>query len=252
VTGTIQSIERAAAVLRVLSSGTRGLTLLEVSAALGLAKGTAHGILRTLVEVGFVGQDSTTGRYDVGVRLASLGGSRMDASTVRSLALNWADTLASRAGESVRLGVLRGLQVEVVHHVFRPDDSEQDMHTGLLLPVHASAMGKVLLAHDPAAQATVLAGHQELRTHRTVIDPGAMARHLEAVRRDGTATEVEELVIGQAAVAAPVRGRGGIVLAAVEVSGGVERICDARGQVLTRFVTQVREVARTMSREFAA
>ncbi len=252
MSGTIQSIARAAAVVRLLSSGTRGLTLLEVSAALGLAKGTTHGILRTLVDVGFVGQDATTGRYDVGDRLSSLGGSRIDANTVRSMTLNWADTLASRAGESVHVGVLRGLQVEVAHHVFRPDDTEQDMHTGAVLPVHASAMGKVLLAYDPVAQERVLAEHQELLTHRTVTDPRAIAHHLDAVRRDGAATEVEELVLGQAAAAAPIRGRGGIVVAAVEVSGDVHRICDARGQVRTSFVTHVRSVARTMSRDFAA
>jgi len=251
VAGTIQSIERAAAVLRVVSAGSRGMTLLEVSAALGLAKGTTHGILRTLVDVGFIGQDTTTGRYEVGDRLTALGGHAIDASTVRSMTINWADTLASRAGEQVHVGVLRGVEVEVVHHVFRPDDSEQDMRTGVRLPVHASAMGKVLLAFDPTAQAQVLSRHQELRTHRTVTDPGAITRHLEAVRRDGTATEVEELVIGQAAVAAPVRGRGGMVVAAVEVSGDVERLCDGRGQVRTLFVTHVRAVARTMSRDFA-
>lgn len=250
--GTIQSIERAAAVLRVLAAGQRDLTLLEVSASLGLAKGTTHGILRTLVGVGFIGQDAATGRYGVGDRMTGLGGYRLDANTVRSLAVNWADTLAARTGEQVRLGVLRGQEVEVVHHVFRPDDSEQDMQTGTRLPVHASAMGKVLLAFDPAAQAHVLSRHQELRTHRTVTDPGAITRHLEAVRRDGSSTEVEELVLGQAAVAAPVRGRGGMVVAALEVSGDTERLCDGRGQVLTSIVTQVQAVARTLSRDFAA
>ncbi|MGJ7440154.1 IclR family transcriptional regulator [Aquipuribacter sp. MA13-6] len=252
MSGTIQSIERAAAALRLLSAGSRGLTLLEVSAALGLAKGTTHGILRTLVDIGFVGQDPATGRYDVGDRLASLGTATLDAHTVRSVALNWADTLAARAGEQVLLGVLRGPQVEVVHHVFRPDDSEQQMRTGAMLPAHASAMGKALLAYHPAAQAQVLAGHQVLHTHRTVTDPQVVLQHLAAVRRDGSATEVEELVLGQASVAAPVRGRGGLVVAAVEVSGDVERLCDGRGQVRTRFVTQVRTVARAMSKEFAA
>lgn len=252
MSGPIQSIERAAAVLRLLAAGPRPLTLLEVSAALGLAKGTTHGILRTLVDVGFVGQDSATGRYDVGDRLTSLGSNHLDANTVRSLAINWADTLAARAGEQVHLGVLRGRDVEIVHHVFRPDDTEQEMRTGDLLPAHASAMGKVLLAFSPAAQARVLAEWQEMQTHRTLTDPKALSRHLESVRREGAATEVEELAIGKAAVAAPVRGRGGMVVAAVEVSGAVERLCDGGGAVRTRYVTQVRAVARTMSREFAA
>ncbi len=127
------------------------------SAALGLAKGTAHGILRTLVDVGFVG----AGRGDGPLRRRGpprVAGRRHGWTPTPSgrMALNWADTLAARAGEQVRVGVLRGVQVEVVHHVFRPDDSEQQMHTGDMLPVHATAMGKVLLAHsarDPGPRA---------------------------------------------------------------------------------------------------
>lgn len=248
--GTIQSIERAAAVLQLLAAGPRPLTLLEVSAALGLAKGTTHGILRTLVEVGFVEQDTTTSRYDVGRRLSTLSSTHVDANTVRSQATNWADTLAARTGESVRVGVLRGEEVEVVHHVFRPDDSDQTLTTGQLLPVHASALGKVLLASSPAAQTDVLTGRLEMCTHRTVTHPLVLAQQLDAVRRDGVASEVEEVVVGQAAVAAPVRGRGGLVVAAVEVNGDVERLCDGRGFVLSRYVGHVRAVARTMSRDF--
>lgn len=249
--GTIQSIERAAAVLRLLAAGPRPLTLLEVSAALGLAKGTAHGILRTLVDVGFVEQDRRSGRYDVGTRLSSLSSAHLDANTVRSMTINWADTLASRTGEAVRVGVLRGTEVEVVHHVFRPDDSEQTMTTGSLLPAHASAMGKALLAFQPAAQAVVLDGYPQASTHRTITHPDALAVHLDGVRRDGAATEVEENVLDQAAVAAPVRARGGLVVAAVEVVGGVERLCDGQGRVRSRFVAHVRTVARTMTKEFS-
>lgn len=247
--GSIQSIERAAAVLQLLAAGPRPLTLLEVSAALGLPKGTAHGILRTLVEVGFVEQDPGTSRYDVGRRLSTLTSAHVDANTVRSQATNWADTLAARTGESVRVGVLRGRQVEVVHHVFRPDDTDQTLTTGQLLPAHASALGKVLLASSPATQTDVLARRLEVCTHRTVTHPLVLAQQLDAVRRDGLASEVEEVVVGQAAVAAPVRGRGGLVVAAVEVSGTVERLCDGRGFVRSRYVGHVRAVARTMSKD---
>lgn len=247
--GSIQSIERAAAVLRLLAGSQRPLTLLEVSTALGLAKGTAHGILRTLVDVDLIAQERETGRYDVGDRLTGLSSSRVDPNTVRSQTLNWADTLAARTGEQVRVGVLRGRDVEVVHHVFRPDDTEQSSSTGALLPAHASAMGKALLASQPAALTDLLRTALEPCTHRTLVQPDALARQMEAVRRHGVATEVEELLLGQAAVAAPVRGRGGLVLAAVEVSGGVDRLCDGQGMPRTTYVTQVRTVARTMSRD---
>src|SRR5439155_20996441 len=66
---TIQSLERAAAVLRLLAGGERRLGLSDVAAALGLAKGTAHGILRTLQQEGFVERDQASGRYQLGAEL---------------------------------------------------------------------------------------------------------------------------------------------------------------------------------------
>ena len=247
--GAIQSIERAAAVLRLLASGPRPLTLLEVAASLGLAKGTAHGILRTLVDVGFVDQDRHTGRY-VGDGLARLSSGHLDASTLRSYAINWADTLAARTGEEVKVGMLIHHQVEVVHHVFRPDGTPQTMATGERLPLHATALGKALLAHSPAALSAVAGARLETCTHRTVTSPAQLLRQVSLARTEGSATEVEELVVGEASVASPVRGRGGLVVAAVGLSGPVERVCDARGRVRSTFADEVRGVARVMSKEF--
>ena len=248
--GAIQSIERAAAALRLLASGPRPLTLLEVSASLGLAKGTTHGILRTLVDVGFVDQDRQTGRYDLGAGFTGLTSGHLDANTLRSYAINWADTLAARTGEQVKVGMLINNRVEVVHHVFRPDGTPQTMTTGELLPLHATALGKALLAHHPAALSAVAGTALEACTHRTVTSAAELLRQVALARAEGSATEVEELVVGAASVASPVRGRGGLVVASVGLSGPVERVCDGQGRVRSRFVDEVRGVARVMSKEF--
>ena len=84
----MQSIERAAAVLRLLAGGTGRLGCVEVANSLGLTKGTAHGILRTLQEVGFVEQDRPTGTYLLGAGLLALTVPRLDPNELRSLALN--------------------------------------------------------------------------------------------------------------------------------------------------------------------
>ncbi len=142
----IQSIERAAAILRLLSGRNRRLGVVQLSGELGLPKGTVHGILQTLAGVGFVEQDEETGKYQLGAALLHMGSSYLDGNELRARALNWADALAARSGESVRIGTLHEGRVLVVHHVFRPDDSRQALEVGALQPAHASAMGKVLLA----------------------------------------------------------------------------------------------------------
>jgi len=106
VSGPIQSIERAAAILRLLSGRSRRLGVVELAGQLGLPKGTVHGILRTLQAVGFVEQDSDSGKYQLGAALLHIGSSYLDANELRTRALNWADALATQSGESVRIGTL--------------------------------------------------------------------------------------------------------------------------------------------------
>jgi DNA-binding IclR family transcriptional regulator len=92
----IQSIERAAAILRLLSGRTRRLGVVDLAGELGLPKGTVHGLLRTLQHVGFVEQDVETGKYQLGAALLHMGSSYLDGNELRTRALNWSDSLAAR------------------------------------------------------------------------------------------------------------------------------------------------------------
>jgi DNA-binding IclR family transcriptional regulator len=244
----VQSIERAAAVLRLLAGGSGLLGVGEIARSLGLAKGTAHGILRTLHHVGFVEQDAVSGKYRLGAALLHLGTSYLDVNELRSRALNWADPLAARSGESVRVGALLDGKVLVVHHVFRPDNTLQTLDVGTLLPPHATALGKVLLAFDANASGK-LGGPLDSYTRRTVVTPSAVAKELTSVRDSGWAGEIEEWTLGEAGIAAPIRGMGGLAVGAIGLTGPVERVCDAHGHLRVGLVTHVREAARAISRD---
>ena len=250
--GPVQSIERAAAILRLLASSSGRLGVGELASSLGLARGTVHGILRTLVRVGFVEQDEASGKYRLGAALLHLGTSYLDVNELRSRAINWADALAARSGEAVRIGSLLDGKVLVVHHVFRPDDSLQTMDIGSLLPLHASALGKALLAHDANAAASVRDTELERFCRRTITDHRVLARALTRVREQGWAAEVEEFALGEASIAAPIRGYGGLVVGSIGVSGAVERICDARRMPDPALVGYVRDAARAVSRDLGA
>ena len=251
--GSVQSIERAAAILRLLARGSRRQGLAEVAGALGLARGTAHGILRTLQGVGFVEQDAATGKYQLGAALLHLGSSYQDVNELRSRAINWADALAARGGEAVRIGTLLDGQVLVVHHVFRPDDTLQTLDVGSLLPLHATALGKALLAYDTTAAADLLSEDDlTAYTRYTVTSPVDLVRSLKQVRESGVAAENEEQAVGVASLAAPIRGHGGLVVGAIGMSGAVERFRDARGHPRPKLVTHLRDAARAVSRDLGA
>jgi DNA-binding IclR family transcriptional regulator len=246
----VQSIERAAAVLRLLADGR--LALVDLSNSLGLAKGTVHGILRTLQHVGFVEQDADTGGYQLGAALLQLGTRYLDVNELRSRALNWADSLAAHSGEAVRIGSHLDGEVLVVHHVFRPDDSAQTVEVGSLLPLHASALGKAIAAFDTSA---ISAGRRRglaPYTRSTLVTGPDLNRALAGVRKEGWASEVEEMTMGDAGIAAPIRDEAGLVVGSLGLSGPVDRVCDGRHRPRPALVSQVRDAARAVSRELGA
>ncbi|MGW1890910.1 IclR family transcriptional regulator [Streptomyces sp. NPDC002004] len=247
----IQSLERAAAMLRLLAGGERRLGLSDIASSLGLAKGTAHGILRTLQQEGFVEQDAASGRYQLGAELLRLGNSYLDVHELRARALVWTDDLARSSGESVYLGVLHQQGVLIVHHVFRPDDSRQVLEVGAMQPLHSTALGKVLAAYDPVAHSEAVETDRELFTARTTGDLIDFEGLLDLTRARGYGADVEETWEGVASVAAPIHDRRRMPVGAVGVTGAVERVC-LDGELRPDLIAAVRDCARAVSRDLGA
>lgn len=236
--GSVQSIERAAAIIRLLSQSSRPLGVVQIANSLGLAKGTAHGLLKTLQKVGFVNQDATTGKYNSLLDTQGVATGHVDPHELRARSINYADSLASRTGEAVRVGVLneqspREVLVRTVHHVFRPDRSSQTLEIGTDAEVHACALGKALLAYNAGAAIITATGPLARRTACTIIDAPELARSLADIRAKGWAADFEELSIGQAGIAAPIRLAGGLVVGAIGISGELDRITSRSGQHAT-------------------
>jgi len=247
----IQSIERASAILRALASGPRRLGVSELSERLGLAKGTTHGLLRTLQAEGFVEQDPESGKYQLGAALLQLGNSYLDVNELRARSIAWSDRLASQSGEAVRVGTLHGDGVIVIHHVFRMDNTLQIPEVGAHLPPHATALGKALLAHHPQVADDLLVDGVARLTHATVVSPPALQKILERVREQGWAAEREEAIIGEASIASPVFDRTGAAAGAIGIVGPVERVY-AKRTPQAALIGHVREAARAISRELGA
>src|SRR5947209_17149140 len=116
----IQSVDRAIRILKALASGPGRLGVSELSERLGLAKGTVHGLLRTLQDHGLVEQHADSDKYQLGPQLLQLSNRYLDLSELRSRALAWSELLAERAQEAVRVAVAPHAGVLVRPHAFRP------------------------------------------------------------------------------------------------------------------------------------
>ena len=242
---SIQSVQRAVAILRCLS-GSRRLGVSELSDQLELAKGTIHGLLRTLRDEGFVEQDADTGKYQLGHALLELGTSYLDVNELRQRALARADWLAQKSQCSVRVAVLRGGNALIIHHVFRPDNSLQILEVGSNLPLHATALGKALVAHtglEPRVWPRL--------TKNTQTDNAKLEAERLLIREQGWALEAEEAVLTEAGVAAPIFDRKQEVIGSIGISGAVrELLIDDMPKA--ELVQLVLEAARHISRELGA
>jgi DNA-binding IclR family transcriptional regulator len=238
-------------ILKALGEHPGRLGLSDLAERVGLAKTTVHGLLRTLQEHGLVEQHLDTDKYQLGPQLLQLGNSYLDLNELRSRSLAWSELLATRVGEAVRVGVSHGDGVLVVHHVFRPDTSLQVLEVGALLPLHATALGKAVLAYfDDDSVEDVVTGALPKLTGQTHVSPAAIRRELAAVRDAGYAVEREEALLGEGGIAAPIFDRRGEVIGAVGVAGPRERLL--RRNRLPDVTAAVLESARGISRDLGA
>jgi DNA-binding IclR family transcriptional regulator len=247
---SIQSIDRAAAILKALAGGPRRLGVSELADRLGLARPTVHGLLQTLASHGFVEQDRHSEKYQLGAGLLQLGYSYLDLNELRGRSIVYADRLASRTGNAVRVGVMHGPSVVIVHHVFRPDASFQMPEVGLQLPLHATSFGKAILAFQPRQVVDDLLSESLPKLTKRTPTAAALRRELETIRAAGIATERDEAILGESSVAAPIFDHAGHAVGAIGVVGETERILP-RGPA-KGLSAAVAEAARGVSRELGA
>jgi DNA-binding IclR family transcriptional regulator len=243
----IQSVERAALILKALTTDSARLGVTEVAERLGLAKGTVHGLLRTLEAHELVEQDPETGKYRLGVAALQLGNAFLENNELRGRSLLWADSLATRTQEAVRVGVLNGSNVLIVHHVFRPDNSVQILEVGAAIPWHACALGKAITTHLERRQRRLLLAEPLPKlTGRTLVSASALEREFTRIERAGFATDDQEAIVGEAGIAAPVFDHRGVV-GAIGLTGPVERLID--NEPNPAITVAVRDTARGLTRD---
>jgi IclR family KDG regulon transcriptional repressor len=213
------SLIKALRVLLCLEDSQAGRGVTDIARALGLPKSAVHRLLVTFQELGFV-QQQPDSRYTLGPALARLGLRAADMFTPRRVARPYLEALAQEIGETVFLGVLAQDQVLVVDKVEHGQVLRVSPALGTALPLHRTALGRLLLAFRPEPQRE--------RYLQTLAEPGsatapelrsdALRQELAAIAHQGVAVSLEEWAPDICCLAAPIRHRQGEVIAALALA----------------------------------
>lgn len=214
------AIDRGAELLvRVLES-PEPVALTEVAAAAGIPKSTASRLITALERRGLVEQVGERGRLRPGPAILRVAERGLLERNLMELARPSLDALAQLTGETVNLAVPGPAGVE---HIAQADSRHflgAGQWVGRSVDYHCSANGKVFLAYGRAAVPRALAAV----TPSTITDPARLQAELDQVRTSGVAVAVDELEPGLAAIAVPVRGAHGDVIAALSITGPALRM----------------------------
>jgi DNA-binding IclR family transcriptional regulator len=232
--------KRLFAVLDAVGSG-RSLTLTEVARRTGLPTSTVQRLLADWTAWGGLvrGED---GRYSIGMKLWRLGLREPGSERLRRIARPYLADLLEATHEHVHLAVLDGLGAVYLERLSGKAAVSLRSDVGSRVPLHATAVGQVLLAHGPPEVLDALvAGGLPRHQRSTITDVGRLLSRLEEIRRTGIGRSVEELTPGAFSVAAPIHDGRGRVTAAVSVIGAVQRVDEPQ------FALGVRMAARGIS-----
>ncbi|WP_174552991.1 IclR family transcriptional regulator [Nocardia amamiensis] len=209
-------------VLRAFTVEDHGVGFAELQRRTRLPKATLHRVLGDLESTRLL--DRVDGAYHLGGHLFELG---MRASVERGLievATPFLEDLYERTHELVHLGLLESHEVVYVAKIGGHRQVRSPSRLGGRMPLHATAIGKALLAHAPAeVRRAVLAEPLPRLAPRTITARGTLGKQLDDVVENGIAFEFEESAVGIVCVAAPVFDADEHVLAAVSVTGPVTR-----------------------------
>jgi len=232
---------RVLALLGAYDQEHRSLTLSELARRAGLPLATAHRLVGELAGWGALHRREN-GEYVVGRRMWDLGLLAEVQTGLRQIASPFLHDLHAATLATVHLAVRDGCEVLYVDRVSGHVSVPVVSRVGSRLPLHATGVGKILLAYAPAeVVASVLASLTRV-TAFTVTQPGRLAEQIRRVHHDGYATTSEEMTLGACSVAVPVRAGDGDVVAALGI------VVAGLGRDRDRLVSALQVTARGISR----
>ena len=238
-TYNIISLQRGLKLLNLFAKAERGLSATQVAKLSGLPISTVHRFLMNLDSSGYLTSNGN-GNYHLGIACFSLGQSALGHLDIRRLSLPYLQELNQHTRETIHLTVRHELSAVYVEKLDSPEPLRIFSRIGAAVPLHCTAVGKVMLAFMPREELAHILPQIEFkrRTQNTLTNAQELQTEVERVRRAGYACDVEENELHIRCVAAPVWDHTGAVNASLSITGPAVRMPITRLRQLAPLVMQ--------------
>ncbi len=243
--GTVQALDRGLSILKAL--GQHGpMILSDISMTLGMPPSTAHRLLDTLARHGFVSLDAASQRWSIGVEAFRTGSAFLAHTNLVEAARGVLRRLMEETGETANLAIAENGHVVFVSQVETPQPIRAFFRAGTRTPMHASGIGKALMAEMTEEEIRRILQRTGLPafTANTITTPGRLFEDLARTRARGWSYDNEEHHLGMRCVAATIHNAHGEAVAGVSISGPSVRLTDGR---IEEIAPRVRAAAREIT-----
>jgi len=242
----VRAVERALQILGCFDDEHPERGVSEIAQAVDLHKATTHRIVTTLVNYGFLERAADGQKYRLGLELTDLGFKVIRRMDLRREAMAFMNRLVTRWDEACDLSIFDQGNVFYIEVIQGNHALTIAAAVGMRLPAHATASGKLFLAYRSAEELDAYLDQPMVRyTDKTITTPEQLRGQLELVRRQGYASDEEELELGIRAVAAPIFNQNGEIVAAMSMPGPASRMTLER---IPEIAESLIEAGRAVSR----
>lgn len=246
-TYNITALQRGLRILELFPKAEKGLAASQVAKLSGLPVSTVHRFLVNLENSGYL-NCADNGIYHLGIACFSLGHAALGQLDIRRLSLPHLHELNTQTRETVHLTIRQGMTAVYIEKLDSPEPLRIYSRIGAAVPLHCTAVGKVILAYMPEAELASILPHLDFkrRTQNSIGSLQEMQTHLQKVRRSGYACDLEENEAHIRCIAAPIWDHTGAVSAALSVTGPAVRMSVMR---LRQLAPLVQRAGLRISRE---
>ena len=243
-TNTMQTVDRALELINYLTNARDGLSAADLSRLLGITRTSVYTILNSLMNHGYVEQVPKTGRYMIGYRFFSIGSTYQYQYPFISIAKKYIDQLDQRF--QVNISVLKPyMQLLILlarESVYVPSISPVRIRSA-----YACASGKILLSYmnDRDLESLLNATEYQPYTTKTVTTASQLWEEIVLARKQGYATETDEMILGRGCIAFPILDASESAIASISLSGKNEMFLADREHL----INSLRDVALAVSTE---